>query len=215
MKPRTNCCPLGNGRFRPRAIPLADPMPAEDAPMALPVAEAVESRNRSGRRRRSLARSASRRTSARIPIVSIADTIFLQPNCPPASASPAAGRPAARIASRSGPKSSERRGVERFRGVDRAPNRRRPSGSFASGCRPPAVAEPIVDSPPEPMDESVFADEEILARLRRLLGDRFDQHCDSASAAGLAEHRLGKGRIARAGPSRFAASRRLLRGRRL
>ncbi len=146
----------------PAAIPLAEPIPGEDAPMALPLAEEIE--------------ESPATAQATIPCpVCQSPHIGKNPYCldcgyyfspnelsaAPAAAAPAG--PAVRLQDRFevGAKVGERRGVERFRGVDR-------------GAEPPAavwiirqlssaamIEEPVAIAP-EPDVDSVFTDDDIL-----------------------------------------------------
>jgi serine/threonine protein phosphatase PrpC len=142
----------------PAAIPLAEPMLAEDAPMALPLD--VEP-----------AEPAPAQTTIPCPVCQ-SPHVGKNPYCldcgyyfSPTELSVAAPPVAAvRLQDRFeiGSKVSERRGVERFHGVDRAATPPAPVWIVRQPRPAPAVAEALDDSPTEPMDESVFADEEIL-----------------------------------------------------
>jgi serine/threonine protein phosphatase PrpC len=148
----------------PTAIPLAEPILAENAPMALPVAEAVE-----------VEPVEPRPSPATIPCpVCQSPHVGKNPYCldcgyffSPAELSVTATvptAPAVRLQDRFEVESKvgERRGVERFLGVDRAAEPPALVWIVRQSLPPPAVAEPVDDSPTEPGAESVFADEEIL-----------------------------------------------------
>ena len=143
----------------PAAIPLAEPRFAEDAPMALPVAEAVE------------VEAAAAQPAIPCPVCQ-SPHVGKNPYCldcgyyfsPTELSVGAPPAPAVRLQDRFeiGPKVSERRGVERFRGFDAAAAPPAPVWIIRQPLPAPAVAEVVDDSPTEPLAESAFDDEEIL-----------------------------------------------------
>jgi serine/threonine protein phosphatase PrpC len=151
----------------PAAIPLAEPMLAEDPPMALPVAEPVEVEP---------VEPVHPPAPATIPCpVCQSPHVGKNPYCLDcgyyfspteltiATAVPAAPpAPTVRLQDRFevGAKVGERRGVERFHGVDCAAAPPVPVWIVRQSLPPAAIAEPVVETPP--VVENALDEEEIL-----------------------------------------------------